>query len=96
MDEAKSSKILTKILTKRFCNVILHYFIYFKICTTIVPLSQHTVTLNFHYNLLFRNSINASQYRTLAHQILQGNVHWLIDAFDDTDSKLYGYLVLIH
>lgn len=57
---------------------------------------QRSVSLNTNYNIVFRNARDASQFRTLAHQMQPGNAKWLIEAFNDATSKPYGYLVLDH
>ena len=58
--------------------------------------SQRTISLNFHYSVMFRNGRDASQFRTMAYQICPSNGHWLVDAFTDATSKPYWYLVLDH
>jgi len=58
--------------------------------------SQRTVSLNSHYNVLFRNERDAQQFHTLAQQMYPGNARWLLDAFNDATSEQYGYLVLDH
>jgi len=58
--------------------------------------SQRTVSLNSHYNVVFRNRRDASQFRALAHQMEPNDARWLIDAYDDATKRPYGYLVLDH
>ena len=58
--------------------------------------SQRTISLNFHYSVVFRNGRDASQFRTMAYQICPSNGHWLVDAVTDATSKPYWYLVLNH
>lgn len=95
MDEAGSSKTLTKLFTKgsHHRNLTILYLLQNMYNS---GSSQRTVSLNSHYNVVFRNSRDASQFRTLAHQMHPGNAKWLIEAFDDATSQPYGYLVLDH
>jgi len=95
MDEAGSSKTLTKLFTKgsHHRNLTILYLLQNMYNS---GSSQRTVSLNSHYNIVFRNSRDASQFRTLAHQMHPGNAKWLIQAFDDATSQPYGYLVLDH
>ena len=95
MDEAGSSKTLTKLFTKgsHHRNLTILYLLQNMYNS---GSSQRTVSLNSHYNVVFRNSRDASQFRTLAHQMHPGNAKWLIQAFDDATSEPYGYLVLDH
>lgn len=58
--------------------------------------SQSTVSLNCKYNVIFCNLRDASQLRTLDHQMQPGNARWLLVAFDDATSRPYGYLLLEH
>ena len=58
--------------------------------------SQRTISLNSHYSVVFRNGLDASQFRTMAYQICPSNGHWLVNAFTDATSKPYEYLVLHH
>ena len=58
--------------------------------------SQRTISLNSHYSVVFRNSQDASQFRTMAYQICPSNGKWLVNAFTYATSKPYGYLVLDH
>jgi hypothetical protein len=95
MDEAGSSKTLSKLFTKgvHHRNLTLLYLLQNMYNS---GSSQRTASLNSHYNVVFRNSRDASQFRTLAHQMHPGNAKWLIEAFDDATSRPYGYLVLDH
>ena len=58
--------------------------------------SKRTIYLNSHYCVVFRNSRDASEFRTMAYQICSSDARWLVDAFTDATSKYYGYLVLDH
>ena len=49
-----------------------------------------------HYNMVFRNERDASQFRSLAYQMHPGDAMWLIDAFNDATKEPFGYLVLDH
>jgi hypothetical protein len=95
MDEAGSSNTLTKLFTKgcHHRNLTVFYLLQNMYNS---GKSQRTVSLNSHYSVVFRNSRDASQFRTLAHQMHPGNAKWLIEAFDDATSRPYGYLVLDH
>ena len=57
---------------------------------------QTTISLNFHFSVVFRNGRDASQFRTMAYQIFPSYGKWLVDAFTDATSETYGYLVLDH
>ena len=58
--------------------------------------SQKTISLNSHYNVVFSNGRDASQFRTMAYQICPNVGQWLVYSFTDATSKPYGYLVLDH
>ena len=58
--------------------------------------SQKTISVSFHYNVLFRNGWDASQFQTMAYQICPSNWPWLVNAFNDATSKPYGHLVINH
>ena len=58
--------------------------------------SQRTVSLNTHYNVVFKNPRDARQFRCLASQMHPGYFYWLIGAFLDATAKPHGYLVLDH
>ena len=58
--------------------------------------SQRTVSLNTHYNVVFRNERDASQFLSLAYQMHPGDARWLLDAFNDATKEHFGYLVLGH
>ena len=58
--------------------------------------SQWTISLNSRYSVVFRNSRDASQFRTMAYQICPRDSQWLVDAFTDATSEPYGYLILDH
>ena len=56
--------------------------------------SQRTVSLNSHYNVVFRNKRDASQFRTLGYQMCPENARWLLDAFKHCTKRPYDYLIL--
>ena len=58
--------------------------------------SQRTISLYSHYSVVFRNGQDASQFRTMAHQICLSDGQWLGDAFTVATFKPYGYLVMDH
>jgi hypothetical protein len=95
MDEAGSSKTLTNLFTKgsHHRNLTILYLLQ-NIYNS--GTSQRTVSLNTHYNIVFRNSRDASQFRTMARQMEPSNSKWVIQAYEDTTSRPYGYLVLDH
>ena len=57
---------------------------------------RRRISLNSHYTVVFRNGLDASQFRTMAYQICPNDGKWLVDFFTDAISKPYGYLVLDH
>jgi len=93
MDEAGSSKSLKSLFTKG---------VHHRNCTVLYLLqnmynqgrSQRTASLNTHYNVVFKNARDMSQFRTLAAQMYPGQFKWLLDAFEDATNKPFGYLVL--
>jgi hypothetical protein len=95
MDEAGSSKSMKALFTKG---------VHHRNCTVLYLLqnmfnqakSQRTASLNTHYNVIFKNARDMSQFRTLASQMYPGQFYWLLDAFHDATSRPYGYLVLDH
>ena len=54
------------------------------------------MSLNTHYNIIFKNPRDERQFRCLASQMHPGNSDWLIGAFKDATSRPHGYLVLDH
>ena len=58
--------------------------------------SQRTVSLNCHYDVVFKNSRDINQFSCMARQMQGHNYKWLIEAFQDATSQPYGYLVLDH
>ena len=58
--------------------------------------SKRTVSLNSHYNVVFRNRRDASQFRTLAYQMCPDNARWLLDAFKCATRRPHRYLILDH
>ena len=95
MEEAGSSKTLSKLFTKgsHHRNLTVLYLLQ-NIYNA--GASQRTVSLNTHYNVVFRNVRDASQFRTLAHQMHPGNAKWLLASYDNATCRPYGYLVLDH
>ena len=95
MEEAGSSKTLQNLFTKgsHHRNLTIMYLLQnmYNAGT-----SQRTVSLNTHYNVVFKNPRDARQFRCLASQMHPANFYWLINAFDDATSKPHGYLVLDH
>ena len=93
MEEAGNSKSLANLFTKGSHHKNLSIFhliqnMYHK------GGSQRTMSLNSHYNIIFKNPRDATQIRTLAYQMHPGNSKWFLDAFADATSRPYGYLVL--
>jgi hypothetical protein len=95
MDEACSSKTISTIFTKasHHRNLTVLYLV-----QNIFNKSknQRTISLNTHYNIVFRNPRDVSQFRILAQQMFPTNTHWLLESFEDATSKPFGYLVLDH
>ena len=54
------------------------------------------MSLSTHYNVVFCNKHDASQFRWLAYQMHPGDARWLLDAFNDATNRPFGYLVLDH
>ena len=95
MDEAGDSKTLSKLFTKgsHQRNLTVIYLVQNVFNQS---KSQRTVSLNSHYNVVFRNRRDASQFRTLAYQMCPDNARWLLDAFKCATRKPQGYLILDH
>jgi len=55
---------------------------------------NRTMSLNAHYIVLFKNPRDAMQVATLARQMYPGNSKFLVEAFKDATSNLFGYLLL--
>ena len=95
MEEAGSSKTLQNLFTKgsHHRNLTIMYLLQnmYNAGT-----SQRTVSLNTHYNVVFKNPRDARQFRCLASQMHPGDFYWLIGAFLDATAKPHGYLVLDH
>ena len=53
--------------------------------------NQRTVSINPHYNVVFRNERDVSQFRALAYQMHVNNSNWLLDAFEDATMEPFGY-----
>ena len=49
--------------------------------------SQRTMSLNTHYNVVFKNPQDARQIRCLASQMHPGDFYWLIGAFLNATAK---------
>lgn len=56
--------------------------------------AMRTVSLNTHYQVLFKNPRDKTQVRTLATQMYPSNANFLTHAYDDATSKPFGYLVI--
>ena len=56
--------------------------------------SSRTVSLNAHYQVVFRNRRDASQFRVLASQMAPHRSGWLMDAFKDATREPFGYLLI--
>ena len=95
MDEAGDSKTLAKMFTKgsHHSNLIVIYPVQNVFNQS---KSQRTVSLNSHYNVVFRNRRDASQFRTLDYQMCPDNARWLLDAFKCATRRPHGYLILDH
>ena len=92
---SSSSKSVTNVFTKGSHNRNL----------TVIDLMQNvnnqgkiyrTISNTSHYNVVFRNRRNASQFRTMAYHICPSDGRWLVESFTDATSKPYGYLVMDH
>ena len=86
MDEAGDSKTLSKLFTKgsHHRNLTVIYLVQNVFNQS---KSQRTVSLNSHYNVVFLNRRDASQFRTLAYQMCSDNARWLLDAFKCSTHK---------
>lgn len=93
MDEAGDSKTLAKLFTKgsHHRNLTIIYLVQNVFNQT---KSQRTVSLNSHYNVVFRNKRDTSQFRTLAYQMCPENGRWLLDVFNYCTRRPHGYLIL--
>ena len=95
MEEAGNSKTLQNLLTKgsHHRNLTIIYLLQnmYNAGT-----NQRTVSLNTHYNVVFKYLRDVRQYRCLSSQMHPGNFYWLIHAFNDATAKPHGYLVLDH
>ena len=95
MAEAGDSKTLSNLFTKGAHNknltvLFLLQNVYNK------SKSQRTVSLNTHYNVVFRNERDVSQFRSLVYQVHPGDARWLLDAFNNATKEPFSYLVLDH
>lgn len=55
---------------------------------------SRTVSINSHYQVIFRNRRDASQFRVLACQMALDQNGWLLDAFEDATRQPFGYLLI--
>jgi len=55
---------------------------------------NRTLSLNSHYMVLFKNVRDATQVAILARQMYPGNGKFMMEAFKDSTSKPYGYLLV--
>ena len=53
-----------------------------------------SIMLNIWYLILFRNMRDASQVNTLARQMFPGNTSKLLEAYQDSTTSPFGYLVI--
>ena len=95
MTEAGNSKTLSNLFTKgaHYKNLTVLFLVqnvYNK------SKSQRTVSLNTHYNVVFRNERDVSQFRSLVYQVHPGDARWLLDAFNNATKEPFSYLVLDH
>jgi hypothetical protein len=95
MEEAGSSPTLKNLFTKgsHHRNLTIMYLLQNMYNS---GTSQRTVSLNTHYNVVFKNPRDSRQFVCLASQMHPNNYGWLIGAFKDATSKPHGYLVLDH
>ena len=95
MAEAGDSKTLANIFNKgaHHKNLTVMYFVQNVYNKT---RNHRTVSLNTHYNVVFCNERDASQFRALAYQIYPNDAKWLLDVFEDATKELFGYLIFDH
>ena len=55
---------------------------------------SRTISLNYHYLVIFRNSRDSLGISTLAKQMFPGRTDYLMESFRDATSRPYGYLVI--
>ena len=55
---------------------------------------NHTIGLNAHYLVLFRNPCDATQVAYLARQMYPGKSKFLIEAFKDATGEPFSYMLL--
>ena len=93
MNEAGDSKTLAKLFTQgsHHRNLTVIYLVQNVFNQA---KSQRTVSLNSHYNVVFRNKRDTSQFRTLAYQMCPQNGRWLLDVFNYCTRRPHGYLIL--
>jgi len=93
MNEAGDSKTLAKLFTKgsHHRNLTIIYLVQNVFNQA---KSQRTVSLNSHYNVVFRNKRDTSQFRTLAYQMYPENGRWLVDVFNYCTRRPHGYIIL--
>ena len=56
--------------------------------------TMRTVSINSHYQVLFKNPRDKTQVRTLAQQMYPNNSRFLVDAFENATAAPYSYLFL--
>ena len=93
MEEAGSSKTLQNLFTKgsHHRNLTIMYLLQ---SMYNAGTSQWTVSLNIHYNVVYKTMRDARQFRCLESQMHSGDFYWLIGAFLDATAKPHGYVVL--
>jgi hypothetical protein len=55
---------------------------------------SRTISLNFHYMIVFKNPRDSLGISTLARQIYPNNPKFLVESFQDATKNPYGYLLL--
>ena len=95
MAEAGNSKTLSNLFTKgaHHKNLTVLYLVQ---NVYNISKSQRTVSLNTHYDVVFGNESDASQFCLLAYQMQSGGARWLLDVFNDDTNRPFGYIVLDH
>ena len=95
MAEAGDNKTLANLFTKgaHHKNLTVMYLVQNVYNKT---RNQRTVSLNTHYNVVFRNEREASQFRAFAYQMHPNDAKWLLDAFEVAIKEPFRYLVLDH
>ena len=83
------SAIFTKISHHRNVSVVY-------ITQNMFPKNKHahTISLNSHYMILFKNPRDAGQFATLARQMYPSGSKFAIEAFKDATDAPFGYLLI--